>query len=393
MGRAGVVSRVEASADLPLSSDAVWDAILDGTRWPDWMASTDSLTRSWRAPTVLLRLEAVTRFTRPSGYIPTADCAVGDIRQETARIARPLGLGMRTLAWRSVVTDVDHGRSLEIEAPQIGPSLRDWRLRLNIQPTGVQPLPSWFRLAPPRSADAWEQNNLRAGTAGTRLQVILTYRPNGLVARLYDRLTLRALVHARVGAWLAGLTRSLTVLADLESRAQQETIRYLPEPIRSTLRSDSDAARRIAAMGAKVVISPETVASAAPSTDPTQGVARVTATRTAVAPTVADVRASARPITATRRLPVSSTAEMRAPLRATEPMAPVGPTALDTLPEATDALPVSSDAPTLEAIARVETSAAPEALPAEETRDLPDNAGASLPIPTPPMPPSRIVAA
>ncbi|NBT20432.1 MAG: hypothetical protein EBT00_16925 [Proteobacteria bacterium] len=67
MGEATLVTRLEASADVPLAAPAVWEALLDGTRWPDWLAAGDPPARAWRRHGILPRLDAVTAFPRQSG--------------------------------------------------------------------------------------------------------------------------------------------------------------------------------------------------------------------------------------------------------------------------------------------------------------------------------------
>ena len=225
------MTRLEASADVPLAPRAVWAAILDGSRWPDWMASGDA-RGSWSGAAPRLTLDHVTPFFRPSGGRDGATCAVGDIRQESAVVSRPFGLGARRVEWHSIVTDIDDGHSIEIASPEVG-GLREWRLRVNILPTGVQPLPSWFRLAPPIDRGAGVRHNEREQVESTRVRAILTYRPVGIFSRLLDRVSLRSMVQARLEAWIAGLARSLSILSDLESRAVSDPIRYLPDVGRS----------------------------------------------------------------------------------------------------------------------------------------------------------------
>mgnify|MGYP006270542981 CR=1 FL=1 len=221
------VTRLEASADVPLGSRAVWAAILDGSRWPDWMASGDA-SGNWAGGAPRLTLDHVSPFFRPSGGREGATCAVGDIRQESAVVSRPFGLGARRVEWHSIVTDIDDGRSIEIASPAVG-GLREWRLRVNILPTGVQPLPSWFRLAPPVERGDGIRRNERDQIESTRVRAILTYRPVSVFSRLFDRVSLRSMVQARLEAWIAGLARSLSILSDLESRAISEPIRYMPD--------------------------------------------------------------------------------------------------------------------------------------------------------------------
>jgi hypothetical protein len=220
------MTRLEAAADVPLAPRAVWAAILDGSRWPDWMASGDA-RGNWSGGGPRLTLDHVSPFLRPSGGRDGVTCAVGDIRHESALVSRPFGLGARRVEWHSIVTDIDDGTSIEIASPAVG-GLREWRLRVTILPTGVQPLPSWFRLAPPVDRDDGVRQNEREPVGNTRVRAILTYRPVGVFSRLYDRLSLRSMVQARLEAWIAGLARSLSILADLESRAVSDPIRYLP---------------------------------------------------------------------------------------------------------------------------------------------------------------------
>jgi len=221
------MTRLEAAADVPLAPRAVWAAILDGSRWPDWMASGDARA-NWSGGGPRLTLDHVSPFLRPSGGRDGVACAVGDIRQESALVSRPFGLGARRVEWHSIVTDIDDGTSIEIASPAVG-GLREWRLRVTILPTGVQPLPSWFRLAPPADRGDGVRQNEREPVENTRVRAILTYRPVGVFSRLYDRVSLRSMVQARLEAWIAGLARSLSILADLESRAVSDPIRYLPD--------------------------------------------------------------------------------------------------------------------------------------------------------------------
>lgn len=232
MGEATLVTRLEASADVPLAAPAVWEALLDGTRWPDWLSAGDPPARAWRRHGTLPRLDAVTPFR---GNAPQTDPvpSVGDMRQETAIVGVPFGFGARRITWRTVVTDVEFGRTLECESPSVGGYLMEWRLRLTVLPTGIQPLPSWFTLGvnPVPPSDGPRVNERERDT-GSRVHVQLSYRPAGLFSRMYNRMRLRSVLHQRLGSWLSGLTHSLTLLADLESRALGEPIRYMPEPPR-----------------------------------------------------------------------------------------------------------------------------------------------------------------
>jgi hypothetical protein len=232
MGEATLVTRLEASADVPLAAPAVWEVLLDGTRWPDWLAAGDPPARAWRRHGILPRLDAVTAF-RGNARQPEPVPSVGDMRQETAVVGVPFGFGARRITWRTVVTDVEFGRTLECESPSVGGYLLEWRLRLTVLPTGIQPLPSWFILGdnPVPSADGPRVNE-RERQTGSRVHVQLSYRPAGLFARMYNRMRLRSILKERLGSWLSGLTHSLTLLSDLESRALGEPIRYIPEPPR-----------------------------------------------------------------------------------------------------------------------------------------------------------------
>ncbi len=232
MGEATLVTRLEASADVPLAAPAVWEALLDGTRWPDWLSAGDPPARAWRRHGTLPRLDAVTAFrgnARQAEPVPS----VGDMREETAVVGVPFGFGARRITWRTVVTDVEFGRTLECESPSVGGYLLEWRLRLTVLPTGIQPLPSWFTLGVnPVSPSHGPRVNERERETGSRVHVQLSYRPAGLFSRMYNRMRLRSVLHERLGSWLSGLTHSLTRLADLESRALGEPIRYIPEPPR-----------------------------------------------------------------------------------------------------------------------------------------------------------------
>jgi len=232
MGEATLVTRLEASADVPLAAPAVWEALLDGTRWPDWLSAGDPPARAWRRHGTLPRLDAVTAF-RGNSLQPDPVPSVGDMRQETAVVGVPFGLGARRITWRTVVTDVEFGRTLECESPSVGGYLLEWRLRLTVLPTGIQPLPSWFTLGvnPVPPADGPRVNE-RERETGSRVHVQLSYRPAGLFSRMYNRMRLRSVLKERLGSWLSGLTHSLTLLSDLESRALGEPIRYIPEPPR-----------------------------------------------------------------------------------------------------------------------------------------------------------------
>ena len=232
MGEATLVTRLEASADVPLAAPAVWEALLDGTRWPDWLSAGDPPARAWRRHGILPRLDAVTAF-RGNARQPEPVPSVGDMRQETAVVGVPFGFGARRITWRTVVTDVEFGRTLECESPSVGGYLLEWRLRLTVLPTGIQPLPSWFTLGVnPVSPSNGPRVNERERETGSRVHVQLSYRPAGLFSRMYNRMRLRSVLHERLGSWLSGLTHSLTLLADLESRALGEPIRYVPEPPR-----------------------------------------------------------------------------------------------------------------------------------------------------------------
>ena len=232
MGEATLVTRLEASADVPLAAPAVWEALLDGTRWPDWLSAGDPPARAWRRHGILPRLDAVTAF-RGNARQPEPVPSVGDMRQETAVVGVPFGFGARRITWRTVVTDVEFGRTLECESPSVGGYLLEWRLRLTVLPTGIQPLPSWFTLGvnPVSPADGPRVNE-RERETGSRVHAQLSYRPAGLFSRMYNRMRLRSVLRERLGSWLSGLTHSLTLLSDLESRALGEPIRYIPEPPR-----------------------------------------------------------------------------------------------------------------------------------------------------------------
>ncbi|NBX46986.1 MAG: hypothetical protein EBT22_07295, partial [Chloroflexi bacterium] len=131
MGEATLVTRLEASADVPLAAPAVWEALLDGTRWPDWLSAGDPPARAWRRHGTLPRLDAVTGF-RGNSLQPDPVPSVGDMRQETAVVGVPFGFGARRITWRTVVTDVEFGRTLECESPSVGGYLLEWRLRLTV---------------------------------------------------------------------------------------------------------------------------------------------------------------------------------------------------------------------------------------------------------------------
>ena len=153
----------EAAALIPAEVHHVWQALLDPHRWV--FALPDS------APARLEQLEQLDEtFVR-----------VGDRRRCTAVIEGLPIIGRRRLEWEEQVTDVDAGRTLEIESVPAFNAIRRWRLRF------------WL---------------VSQGVGQTRLRCELSYRPVALKGWLADRLILRRRLASAAETWLASLAAS-----------------------------------------------------------------------------------------------------------------------------------------------------------------------------------------
>jgi hypothetical protein len=157
------ITKIEASAVIPAPPHVVWESLLDSRSW------TEQLPEDAAA-----RIEAIDAtddtFER-----------VGDRRRCAAVLTRLPLVGARRLVWNEWVTDVDRGRTLEIEALPADRAIRRWRVR--------------FWLVPDSSHS-------------TRLRCHVSYRPASLTGWLVDRLLLRRRVTEAAHTWLLNLAAS-----------------------------------------------------------------------------------------------------------------------------------------------------------------------------------------
>jgi len=165
-------TKFEASALIPAPPHQVWQSLLDSRRWAQWLPDGAAA-----------RIDAIEAtddtFER-----------VGDRRRCSAVLSGFPFIRERRLVWNEWVTDVDRGRTLEIEALPAHHAIRRWRVR--------------FWLVP----DA---------QFGTRLRCHLSYRPASLTGWLADHLLLRRRVTEAADAWLQNLASSFT--AELSTQA------------------------------------------------------------------------------------------------------------------------------------------------------------------------------
>ena len=157
------ITKIEASAVIPAAPSQVWQSLLDSRRWAHWLPEG-----------------AAARIERIE---PTDDTfeRVGDRRRCSAIVSGFPLMGERRLAWNEWVTDVDRGRTLEIESLPASHAIRRWRVRF------------WL------VADE---------TEGTRLRCHVSYRPASFAGWLADRLLLRRRVTEATTTWLNNLAAS-----------------------------------------------------------------------------------------------------------------------------------------------------------------------------------------
>ena len=157
-------TKIEASAVIPAPPHQVWQSLLDSRRWSQWLPEG--------APARIDAIEATDEtFER-----------VGDRRRCSAVLSGIPFFRERRLVWNEWVTDVDRGRTLEIEALPARHPIRRWRVR--------------FWLVP----DA---------EFGTRLRCHLSYRPASLTGWLADQFLRRRLTVA-AEMFLLNLSASFT---------------------------------------------------------------------------------------------------------------------------------------------------------------------------------------
>ena len=141
----------------------MWQALLDQPRWTYCLPEN--------APTRIEQLEVVDEtFER-----------VGDRRRCAAVLDGLPLIGRRRLTWDEQVTDVDHERTLEVEALPSRHAIRRWRVRF------------WL---------------VGHEDGGTRVRCHVSYRPVSVRGWLADRLVLRRRVEAAAQSWLEGLAAS-----------------------------------------------------------------------------------------------------------------------------------------------------------------------------------------
>ncbi|HET7769286.1 MAG TPA: SRPBCC family protein [Chloroflexota bacterium] len=157
------ITKIETSAVIPAAPHQVWQSLLDSRRWAHWLPEDAS--------------------ARIEGIEATDDTfeRVGDRRRCSAILSGIPLLGARRLTWNEWVTDIDRGRTLEIEALPADHAIRRWRVR--------------FWLVP----DAGHT---------TRLRCHVSYRPASLTGWLADRLLLRRRVTQAATDWLNNLAAS-----------------------------------------------------------------------------------------------------------------------------------------------------------------------------------------
>ena len=157
------LTRIEASTFIPAPTHTVWQTLLDPCRWADWLPEGAAA-----------RIEAIEStddtFER-----------VGDRRRCSAVLSGLPLVGARRLVWNEWVTDVDRGRTLEIESLPADHAIRRWRVRFWLVPEAAY---------------------------GTRLRCHVSYRPASLTGWLADRLVLRRRVTSAAHTWLNNLAAS-----------------------------------------------------------------------------------------------------------------------------------------------------------------------------------------
>jgi hypothetical protein len=174
--------KIEASAVIPATPPQVWQSLLDSRRWSHWLPEG--------APARIDTIEATDEtFER-----------VGDRRRCSALLSGFPFFRERRLVWNEWVTDVDRGRTLEIEALPAHHPIRRWRVRF------------WL------VADA---------EFGTRIRCHLSYRPASFGGWLADRFVLRRRVTEAAAAWLDNLAASFapeTLTAETQVREASEAL-------------------------------------------------------------------------------------------------------------------------------------------------------------------------
>jgi hypothetical protein len=157
------ITKIEASAVISAPPHQVWQSLLDSRRWPQ-----------------LLPEGAAARIERIEATDDTFE-RVGDRRRCSAILSGVPLLRERRLVWNEWVTDVDRGRTLEIEAIPAHHAIRRWRVRFWLVPDAAH---------------------------GTRLACHLSYRPASVTGWLADRLLLRRRVTEAAAAWVHNLAAS-----------------------------------------------------------------------------------------------------------------------------------------------------------------------------------------
>ena len=157
------ITKIEASAVIPAAPSQVWQSLLDSRRWPQWLPEG-----------------AAARIERIDATDDTFE-RVGDRRRCSAVVSGFPLMGQLHLAWNEWVTDVDRGRTLEIESLPASHAIRRWRVRFWLVPDFEH---------------------------GTRLRCHVSYRPASLIGWLADHLLLRRRVTEATTAWLHNLAAS-----------------------------------------------------------------------------------------------------------------------------------------------------------------------------------------
>ena len=159
------ITKIQASAVIPAPVHLVWQSLLDSRRWAHWLPEG-----------------AAARIERIEQTDDTFE-RVGDRRRCSAILSGLPLVRQRRLVWNEWVTDVDRGRTLEIEALPAYHAIRRWRVRFWLVPEAEH---------------------------GTRVQCHLSYRPASLTGWLADHLLLRRTIAAAAADWLHNLALSFT---------------------------------------------------------------------------------------------------------------------------------------------------------------------------------------
>ena len=172
------MTRIEAEATIPAGRAAIWEALVDHERWPEWHRSAGGA----------VRLEQVELLSGAPG-------AVGARRRCTARFTVRPAPGARTAVWTEFISDVTPGWSMELESSDGPGAFERHSMRLTLLPRQ---------------------------DGQTRLRWRVTYQPRSLAARLLDRLFIRRAIARCLEGALAGLAEAVAGPATAPEAATPE---------------------------------------------------------------------------------------------------------------------------------------------------------------------------